>query len=140
MDVQELRDDVRAGRVAAERLVDLIVALQRELQAAQQQIAELKRQLGQSPTPRVDQPYSLRAEEQRQQARGKKPRRKNRPARKGRITTAEKVAQAERSERVFPQDVPEQECRYSHTRPVWRLDSGRARRRPSMAVSPTCAR
>lgn len=126
MDVQELRDDVRAGRVAAERLVDLIVALQRELQAAQQQIAELKRQLGKSPTPRVDQPYSLREEERRQKDKGKKPRRKNGSGRKGRLTTAQKVAQAERTERVFPKDVPEQECRYSHTRPVWRLESGRA--------------
>jgi len=126
MDAEQLREDVRAGRVGAERLVDLIVALQRELQAAQQQIAEFKRQLGQSPTPRVDQPYSLREEERRQKDKGKKPRRRKRPARKGRITTAQKVAQAERSERVFPQDVPEQDCRYSHTRPVWRLENGRA--------------
>jgi hypothetical protein len=126
MDAQQLREDVRAGRVGAERLVDLIVALQRELLAAQQQIAELKRQIGPSPTPRLDQPYSLRGEEQRQQDRGKKPRKRNKPGRKGRITTAAKVAQAGRTERVFPQDVPQHECRSSHTRVCWRLEHGRA--------------
>ncbi|MGD9857528.1 MAG: hypothetical protein AB7U20_21505, partial [Planctomycetaceae bacterium] len=88
--------------MGADRLVDLIVMLQeqlqntqRELQAARQQIAELKRQIGRSPTPRLGQPYSLRGEEQRQQDRGKKRRGRNQPARKRRITTAEKVAQAE---------------------------------------------
>jgi len=140
MDAQEFREDVRAGRVDADRLVDLIVMLQeqlqnaqrelqnaqRELQAARQEITELKRQLASSPTPRIEQPYSLRGEEGRQQDRGKKPRRRNKPARKGRVTTAQKVAQAERIERVFPQDVPPHECRCSHTRVVWRLEHGRA--------------
>ena len=126
MDAQELRDDVRAGRVSADRLVDLIVALQRELQVAQERIAELERKLAESPRPRVDEPYSVRSEEQRQKDKGKKPRKRNKPARKGRITTTQKVAQAERTEPVFPKDVPEHECRYSHTRPVWRLENGRA--------------
>ena len=48
----------------------------------------------------------MRAEEQRQEARGKKPRKRKRPLRGGRITTAEKVAQAERTEKVFPAGVP----------------------------------
>jgi transposase len=46
--------------------------LQRKLQAAEQRIAELEKQRAGSPTPKVDEPYSLRAEEKRQEARGKK--------------------------------------------------------------------
>jgi len=126
MDAQQLRDDVRAGRVDADRLVDLIVMLQKQLQDAQRRLEELEKQCSGRAPEKLDEPFSLRAEEQRQQERGKKPRRRNKPARKGRITTAEKVAQAERSERVFPRDVPEHECRYSHTRVCWRLEHGRA--------------
>ena len=140
MDAQQLKEDVRAGRIAADRLVDLIVMLQKQLQDTQKQLQDAQRQLqdaqrrieelekqcsGRVPE-KLDEPYSLRAEEQRQQARGNRQRRRNKPGRRGRITTAEKVGQAERSERVFPQDVPEHECRYSHTRPVWRLEHGRA--------------
>ena len=37
-----------------------------------------------------------------------------------------KVAQAERSEDVYPQGIDPALCWLSHTRPVWRLESGRA--------------
>ena len=102
MDVAEqLKDDLREGRLDPYRLVDLIVALQRDLQAANQRIADLEKQLANSTT-RVDEPFSLRAEEKRQEARGKKKRKAKRQGRRGRFTTAEKVAQAERSEDVVP--------------------------------------
>jgi hypothetical protein len=133
MDAEELREDVRAGRIDADRLVDLIVMLQKQLQDAQRQLQDAQRRIEElekrcfgRAAEKLQEPFSLRAEEQRQQARGNRPRRRNKPARKGRITTAEKVAQAERTEQVFPQDVPAHECRSSHTRPVWRLEHGRA--------------
>jgi len=68
----------------------------------------------------------VRAEEQRQEARGKKRRKRNRWSLGGRKATAEKVAQAARTEKVFPGNVPEAECWLSHTRPVWRLENGQA--------------
>jgi hypothetical protein len=68
----------------------------------------------------------MRAEEQRQVARGKKGRKRNKPARRGRLTTADKLALAARTEKVFPAGVPEQDCWLSHTRPVWRLEHGQA--------------
>ena len=126
MDAEQLREDVRAGRIDAARLVDLIVRLQKQLQDAQRRIEELEKQCSGRSAEKLQEPFSLRAEELRQQARGKRPRRRNKPARRGRVTTAEKVAQAARSERVFPQDVPPHECRSSHTRVCWRLESGRA--------------
>jgi len=127
MDVAEqLKDDLRDGRIDPERLVDLIVSLQRQLQAAMQRIAELEKQLAGTTTAKVDEPFSLRAEEKRQEARGKKKPKKKRKVRRGRITTAEKIALAERSVDVFPDGVDKSECRLSHTRPVWRLENGRA--------------
>ena len=69
----------------------------------------------------------MRAEEKRQQARHQKKKRKlSRKGRRGRLTTADKVKLAERTEKVFPEGVPQQDCQLSHTRPVWRLEKGRA--------------
>jgi hypothetical protein len=132
MDVEQLKDDVRTGRIAPDRLVELVVTMQRELQAAtqdldqaKQRIAELERKLGGSATAKVSEPFSVQAEERRQEARGKK-RRKQKRSRGGRTTTAEKVAQAVRTEKVYPEGVPKEDCQLSHTRPVWRLENGRA--------------
>jgi hypothetical protein len=134
MDATErLKEDLSEGRVDAERLVELIVSSQRrldaatrELEAAKRRIAELEKQLGPTASAKVDQPFSMRAEERRQEARGKKRRRKNRPTRRGRVTTAEKVRQAARTEKVFPEGVAKSNCQLSHTRPVWRLENGQA--------------
>ena len=133
MDVEQFKDDVREGRIAGDRLVDLVVTLQRQLQAAMQQldqakrrIEELEKKLGGAPTVKIDEPFSLRAEERRQEARGKKPKKKPKPLRRGRVTNAEKIAQAERTEKVFPAGVPRDDCKLSHTRPMWRLENGRA--------------
>jgi hypothetical protein len=46
--------------------------------------------------------------------------------RRGRISTADKLLLAERTERVFPVGIARNDCRLSHTRPVWRLENGRA--------------
>jgi len=131
MDVRQIKEDVRAGRIDGEQLVDLVVTLlqelqqtREELQQARERIEELERDLGRR-APKLDEPFSVQAEERRQQRRGNR-RRKEKPKRRGRKTTAEKVAQAERTERVFPQGVPKDKCQLSHTRPVWRLENGRA--------------
>jgi transposase len=129
--IEQLKQDVREGRVGLERLIDVIVALQRQLEAAKQRIAELeKKSAGPSSpaTAKVDQPFSLRAEEKRQQARDpKKNKHKlSRQGRRGRLTNADKLKLAERTEKCFPEGVPEADCHLSHTRPVWRLENGRA--------------
>jgi len=135
MDVIEtLRQEVREGRVEPERLVELIAsqqrqlqALQRELQAAKQRIEELEKQRGGSPpTAKLNEPFSMRAEEQRQLARGKKSKKAKTKRRHGRFRTKDKVALAERREPVYPQGVPPSVCHLSHVRPVWRLENSRA--------------
>src|ERR1700691_674077 len=104
---EQLKQEVREGRIDLDRLVELVVTLQRQLQAAQQRIDTLEKQLGGSaPTTstQVEQPFSVRAEEQRQQAhkQNKKRRLKNK-GRRGRVTTADKIAQATRHEDVVPE-------------------------------------
>jgi transposase len=123
--IETLKQDVREGRIDVDRLVDLIVTLQRQLQAANLRIEELEKKIGGPPTTKLDEPFSMRAEEQRQEARGKK-KRKEKRKRRGRIKTSDKIAQAERTESVFPEGVPPEACQLSHVRPVWRLENNRA--------------
>jgi transposase len=131
--IEQLKQDLREGRIGVDRLIDVIVTLQRQLESAsqqlksaQQQIAELKQKAG-TATAKIDEPFSMRAEEKRQQARGKTKKQKlSKKGRRGRLTTADKVKLAERTESVFPDGVPHADCQLSHTRPVWRLEKGRA--------------
>ena len=131
---EQLKQDVREGRIGVDHLIDVIVTQQRqlesallELKSAQQQIAELKQKAGGTATAKVDEPFSMRAEEKRQQARGKTKKHKlSKKGRRGRLTSADKVKLAERTEKVFPDGVPHADCQLSHTRPVWRLEKGRA--------------
>jgi exonuclease VII large subunit len=146
--IDQLKEDARAGRIDSDRLVDLIAGLSRQVQAANQQlqaanqqleaanqqleaanqrIAELEKQLGGAATAKVAEPFSMRAEEQRQEKRGRKNKRSGKnKKRRGRLKSADKVKQAERTEPVFPEGVERRDCELSHVRPVWRLENGRA--------------
>src|SRR3984957_3234306 len=132
--IEQLQEDLRTGRIDANRLIDLIGALQRELQAAKQRNTELEQRIAElqkllpaaSGAAKIDQPFSMRAEEKRQEARGKKRRKPKDKGRRGRVCTADKVAQAKRTEDAYPDGVPLSDCWLSHTRPVWRLEQGQA--------------
>ena len=131
--IETLRQLVHEGRLTADRLVDLLESQQRLLQTTQQQlqaatdrVAVLEKKLaGLSPTAKLDEPFSLRSEEQRQQARGRKPKPKNH-GRRGRRRTKDKIGQAERTESIYPEGVAPEQCQLSHVRPVWRLENRRA--------------
>ena len=131
--IESLKQDVLQGRIDPGRLVDMIVSLQRDLQAAKhaldrakERIEELEKKLGAPATAKTDESFSMRAEEKRQEQRGQKTKKKRPKGRRGRISTAEKVAMAKRTERVFPVGVSQSECKLSHVRPVWRLENNRA--------------
>jgi transposase len=132
--IEQLKQDLHDGRIGVDRLIDVIVMLQRQLEAAlqelksaRQRIDELEKKAGGTATAKVDEAYSMRAEEKRQQARQPKKKRKiARKGRRGRLRTADKLKRAERTEKVFPEGVLPPDCQLSHTRPVWRLEKGRA--------------
>ena len=98
--IEELKQDVHEGHIGVDRLIELIGTLQRELQTARQRIHELEKAASSSATAKVDEPFSLKAEEKRQEARGKKKRRRLKKGRRGRVTTADKLKHAERTEDV----------------------------------------
>jgi transposase len=127
--IEQLKQDVRDGRIDINRLIDVIVTLQRQLEAAKQRIAELEKKAG-SPTPattaKIEQPFSMREEEKRQKKRGKNKHKLSKKSRRGRLTSADKIKLAERTEKCFPAGLSEPDCHLSHTRPVWRLQKGRA--------------
>ena len=124
----QLKQAVCEGRIDVDQLIDLVVTLQRQLQIANQRIAELEQKLGGPPASKVEQPFSVRAEEQRQQARGNHHQPKNKKTRnqRGRVRTAAKIAQAQRHEDVLPEGLTKRDCQESHVRPVWRLEHGHA--------------
>src|ERR1700683_4124633 len=100
--IETLRLDVHEGRIGADRLVDLLASQQRLLQTTQQQLQSTQQQLqaandrievlekklgGQVPTTKLDEPFSVRSEGQRKEARGKKRQHQGkRKGRRGRIT------------------------------------------------------
>ena len=127
MDVEQFKEDVRQGRIPADRLADLLAWALRQLEDAKRRIQELEGQLKQSPTAKLEESYSVAAEEKRQAAKDKKSRKSKRSQHKGgRKSKAEKIAQAVRTEAVYPEGVAPEECWLSHTRPVWRLEGGQA--------------
>ena len=112
----------------------MLAQTQAELQNALQLIAQLeaenaalKKQLTASATPaKLDQPYSVNAEEKRQQARGQRRRTESKKQRRGRLANEEKLKRAQRYEDVYPKDLPPERCRLSHVRLVWRFENGTA--------------
>jgi transposase len=121
-----LKQDVRQGRIDVDRLIDVIVTLQRQLEAAKQRIAELEEKAGGPAAAKLTEPFSVRAEEKRQEKRHRKKHQRSKKGRHGRLNGSDKLKLAARTEKCFPEGIPAQECQLSHTRPVWRLENGRA--------------
>jgi hypothetical protein len=104
---EQLKQDVREGRIDVDRLIDVIVTQQRQLEAALQElksakerIEELEKKAGGAGTVKVEQPFSMRAEEKRQQAcRKNKKAQFSKNGRRGRLTSADKLKLAERTEK-----------------------------------------
>ena len=144
--VEELKLDVKEGRIDVDRLVDLIVILQGQLREANQQsqsaqeqlqdtqqklketlqrLGELEEKLGMTKA-KVDEPFSVGSEEKRQEKRGRRKQKRKGKNRRGRISSSEKIALASRRETVYPEGVDQSQCVLSHVRPVWRLEGGKA--------------
>jgi hypothetical protein len=126
-----------------EELVGLVERLFESLGASERRNAELLKRLEEQagrieeqsrrieelekrhPTVRLDQSYSMKAEEQRQaKASGKKSKQKSN--RRGRIGTAEKLAKASLEKDVWPKQFRLEDCQWKYSRPVWRIINGQA--------------
>lgn len=112
-----------------DRLFDRLDVLERQnaeltkrVEKQSRRIEELEKR---HPTVRFDESYSIKAETQRRaDAAGKKHKQKS--PRRGRISTAEKLAQATRHEDVWPSQFAPAQCKWQYSRAVWRILEGRA--------------
>jgi transposase len=133
MDIRQLRQDARAGRLAVEQLLDIIDKHQQTIRRLEARVEQLTARLAQyepevrretttrvpgSETPAPS--YSVDAEHKRRQRRR---RRKKSP---GRQPTEVKFADAERLQDVYPDGVRRGDCHLVRERAVWRLAEGRA--------------
>jgi transposase len=130
--IDQLKEDIRQGRVDVDRLIDVMVSLQQQLETTRQQLEAARRRIEElekkngGPNAKIDQTFSMRAEEKRQQKRGGRKLKLSKKGRRGRLTTSDKLKLAEDTEKCYPAGVPEKDCLFSHARPVWRLQDGRA--------------
>ena len=118
--VQELRKSIAQLQQTVRDQQQVIDELRREKDRLRQQLSDRD---GQHPTQRLDEEYSLEAEDKRS---GRKGRRKQKSSRRGRRTTEEKLARADRHEDVYPEDVPPDDCTLHSSRVVWRVENGQA--------------
>jgi transposase len=121
-DGQVSRKEFERLRDALDRAYDAIAELKKENAELKKENAELKKE-NPNRTAKVNEPYSMRSEEQRQKTSRKK-RKESKKQRRGRIANEEKLKRAQRTEDVYPDGVPHDQCTLSHVRVVWRLSHG----------------
>ncbi len=137
--IDQLKVDIRQGRVDVDRFIDVMVSLQQQLESTRQQLETTQQQLAAArrriedlekkdggPSAKTDEAFSMRAEEKRQEKRGRKKLKLSKKGRRGRLSTNDKLQLAEHTEKCFPAGVSEEACRFSHARPVWQLTNGHA--------------
>jgi transposase len=121
MDVKQCRIELQDTKKTRQELRDIGLSLVDEMERLQAQ------QTDKNPTERLDEAYSQRAEEEREAKRDGKPKKPNEgQKRAGRISTADKIEQAERTENVYPDGFSPERCKFSHSRVAWRFEDGRA--------------
>jgi transposase len=135
---QQLQADFHAGRMSPAQLLSslsdtllqlqdaqhLLQKTQQQLKTAQIRIEELEKKIGGKPTRKLDQAYSLRAEEKRQQSKDANKNKKK--AKPGRRRNQDKMMLVARTERVYPEGVAPERCKLSHIRQVWQFEQGQA--------------
>jgi len=123
-----------------EALMALVVELRRELLVLREENASLRRRVeelegrGGKRTKKVEQAYSMRAEEQRQKAATEgepapgagSTKERQRSERRGRVATTLIIEQADLSEVIIPDGFNKRHCELWRSRVVWRIREGRA--------------
>ena len=124
--------------LSRDELIGLILRLQKQLADQEQcntelaarneelarRIEELEKK---NPTVRLDEAYSLCAEEERQAKAANDGKRNKQKSRcRGRISSKDKLAKATLEEDVWPKQFKFEECQWKYSRPVWRIINGQA--------------
>jgi hypothetical protein len=131
MDVSHSENQLRQRDQLIEQMAETVRRQERiiaeqaqEIALLQSRVAELESVLGRkaqanrSKTPRFSGDYSLRSQE--------RPKRRRKRRSPGRRPKSQKLDQAERTEDVFPENVPPQNCVFVRDRLAWRIEDGRA--------------
>ena len=135
IDIRQIRNDARSGRLSVEQLLDIIDKQQQTIRRLEGTACRLKERLAQyepevsrefsggaaaaeSGTPTLS--YSVEAENKRRRRRR---RRKKSP---GRRLTELKFSDAEQFRDIYPDGVRRGACQLVRERAVWRLENGRA--------------
>src|SRR5918998_2417753 len=131
MDVSHSENQLRQRDQLSEQLAEMIRRQERIIAEQAQQIARLqgrvaelesvlerKAQANRSKTPRFSGDYSLRSQE--------RPTRRRKKRSPGRRPKALKLDRAERTEEVYPEGVPPQQCVFVRDRLAWRIEDGQA--------------
>jgi hypothetical protein len=131
--------DGSVRQLSHEELVRLVIQLQAELTELREENRQLKQRIAElekkNPTRRLDQSYSLSAEEKRRQdaASGGKKKHgssgdRQQSKRRGRRPAQDKIDGADQHELVLPEGFALADCHHVSDRPVWRIRNGRATR------------
>ena len=126
--------------LSRDKLIGLPLRLQKELADLEKRNAELAARNAElsrrieelekkNPTVRLDEAYSMRAEEERKAKatnEGKGKRNKQKSKRRGRSSSIDKLAKATLEEKDWPKQFTFEECRLKYSRPVWRIINGQA--------------
>lgn len=103
--------------------------IERQAKRIEELESELKELRKKNPTLRLEEAYSVKAEEKRRedaQQSGKPKKKKQKSKRRGRIATGEKLAAATQEENVCPAEYLLQECTWRYSRVAWRIIEGQA--------------
>ena len=133
IDLRQLRNDARSGRLSIEQLLGIIEHQQQTIQRLQADRLRLTQRLAQyepeaaretktnpANTANTNASYSVDAETKRRQGRK---RRKKSP---GRTPTEVKFADADRVADIYPDGIPKRQCQLVRERAIWRIEDGKA--------------
>src|SRR4051812_44138340 len=131
MDTSHLENQLRQRDQLIEQMAETIRRQEQIIAEQAQQIARLqgrvtelegvlqrKAQANRSKPPRFSGDYSLRSQERTGRRRQKRS--------PGRRPKSQKLDQAQRTEDVYPEGVPPQQCVFVRDRLAWRIEEGRA--------------
>ncbi len=127
--LHNLSHDDLVAMILQKQLAAQAKLMDRQAKRIEELESELRELRKRNPTQRLEEAYSLTAEEKRREDAeqdGKPKKKKQKSKRRGRISTAEKLAKATQKEDVWPAEYSLHECTWRYSRVAWRIIDGQA--------------